>query len=290
MIVSTDRPRRGVGSAHRPRPAGVATGRSLLRSLAAVVAVAASLRAGEPPRAFLFLKTGEKFATQEMAGPTVAEFTKTLGDYQPQVFNDPARAVEFCSAKKPPLGIVTPGFYLAYARALGMEPLLEVRRQNVPAERFVLVAAKDAGDDLRGKIIATTLGREERYITAVILQGKLGEEVRLQPVTDVEGAAFDLAEGAKGAADLVLMEQGAWKVIQKDEELGPKLKAVFISDELPRDLVVVFRPNADGLDTGKLVAALKNADKQILASIRVEAFVDVDQERLKKAQALFHAN
>jgi hypothetical protein len=239
--------------------------------------------------AFLFLKTGEKFATQEMAGPTVAEFTKTLGDYEPQVLNDPARAVEFCSAKKPPVGIVTPGFYLAYGKSLGLEPLLEVRRQNVPAERFVVVTAKDAGDDLRGKTIATTLSKEERYVTAVILHGKLGEEVRLKVVNDPEGAAFDLVEGAKGAADAVLMEEGTWKVIEKDEELGSKLKAAFTSDELPRDLVVVFRPNAEGLDTGKLTAALKNADKQILASIRVEAFVDVDHERLKKAQALFHA-
>ena len=52
--------------------------------------------------AFLFLKTGEKFATQEAAGPTVAEFVKTLGAYEPQVFNDPTKAIEFCAAKKPP--------------------------------------------------------------------------------------------------------------------------------------------------------------------------------------------
>ena len=57
--------------------------------------------------AFLFLKTGEKFATQETAGPTVAMFTHYLGAYEPQVLNDPAKAVEFCTAKKPPLR--TPG-------------------------------------------------------------------------------------------------------------------------------------------------------------------------------------
>jgi hypothetical protein len=234
---------------------------------------------------FLFLKTGERFATQETAGQTVAAFTKTLGDYEPVVLNDPAKAVEVCAAKKPPVGIVTPGFYLAYAKALGMEPVLETRRQNVPAERYVLVTGKNAGDDLHGKIIATTLSKEERYVTAVILQGKLDDEVRLKAVTDIEGAAFDLVEGTKSAADAVLMEEGTWKVIAKDDELGPKLKAAFTSDELPGALVVVFRPNADKLDAGKF----KNADKQILSSIRVEAFVDVDQERLKKAQALFNA-
>jgi len=239
--------------------------------------------------AFLFLKTGEKFATQESAGPTVAGLTSSLGAYEPQVLNDPVKAVEFCAAKKPAVGIVTPGFFLAYNRALGMEPVLETRRQNVPAERYVLVTGKNAGDDLHGKTIATTLAKEERYVTAVILAGKLGEEVRLKPVTDVEGAAFDLADGAKDAAEAVLMEEGAWKALSADEELGPKLKAAFTSEELPRDLVVIFRPNAGSLDIEKLKTALKQTDKQILSSIRVEAFVDVDKERLSKAEALYRA-
>ena len=52
----------------------------------------------------------------------------------------------------------------------------------------------------------------------------------------------------------------------------------------------MFRPNAERLDRTKLIAALKGADKQLLGSIRVEAFVDVNQERLGKAQALFNAN
>jgi hypothetical protein len=71
--------------------------------------------------AFLFLKTGEKFATQEAAGPTVSAFTayvaEKIGDakIEPQVLNDPKKAVEFVTGKKPALGIVTPGFYLAYA-------------------------------------------------------------------------------------------------------------------------------------------------------------------------------
>jgi hypothetical protein len=192
--------------------------------------------------AFLFLKTGEKFATQESAGPTVAGLTSSLGAYEPQVLNDPVKAVEFCAAKKPAVGIVTPGFFLAYNRALGMEPVLETRRQNVLAERYVLVTGKNAGDDLHGRIIAT-----------------------------------------------VLMEEGAWKALSADEELGPKLKAAFTSEELPRDLVVIFRPNAGSLDIEKLKTALKQTDKQILSSIRVEAFVDVDKERLSKAEALYRA-
>jgi hypothetical protein len=240
--------------------------------------------------AFLFLKTGEKFATQEAAGPTVSNFTAYVAErlggvtFEPRVANDPAQAIEFVTAKKPAVGIVTPGFFLAYAKQLGMEPLLETRRQNVPAERYVVVVSKTASDDLHGKSIATTLTKEERYVDAVILQGKFGDEVRLKAVTDVEGALFDRADGAKNAPDAVLVEDAAWSAIGKDEELGPKLKVAFTSDELPRDLVVVFRPNAGNLDVEKLKAALKSADKQVLNSIRVEAFVDIDQARLAKAQ------
>lgn len=260
----------------------------------------------EPPRPFLFLKTGEKFATQETAGPTVAGLTSYVGErlggatntFEPRLFNEPVKAAEFCAAAKPPLGIVTPGFYLAYAKALGIEPLLEVRREKVATERCVLVAKKDASEklsDWQDKIVATTLAGEQRYVIGVILQDKLGRELRLRPTTDVEGAVFELVDGTKGAADGVLMEEATWKsLFEPDAELGPKLKVVYQSEQLPRDLVVVFRPNAGSLDTEKLKTVLKEMTRsengqKALRSIRVEAFTDVDQTGLTKAQSLFHA-
>ena len=250
---------------------------------------------------FLFLKTGEKFATQEVAGPTVGSLTAYVGDrlgvkLEPRVMNDAVKAAEFCSAGKPPVGIVTPGFYLQYAKALGMEPLLETKRTGVKEERYVLVARKDASDDLakwQGKTIATPLAGEQRYIISVVLQSKLGEEIRLKPVNDVEGAVFDLVDAGKNAADAVLMETDAWKLFEKDEEFGPKLKVLFTSDELPRNLVVLLSPKSDALNADKLKAALKGMNgseegQKILQSIRVEAFVDIDKERLSQAQARFY--
>ncbi len=241
--------------------------------------------------AFLFLKTGEKFATQDVAGPTVGALTSYLGAYEPHVFNTPAAAVEFCAAQKPPVGIVTPGFYLAYAKALGMEAVLETKREKVPDERYALVAKKDAGDDFHDKIIATTLAAEERYVTGIILRSEFGD-VRLKAVTDVEGAVFDLAEGVKGAADGVLMEVGQWTGFKEDPELSPKLRAVLETEPLPRSLVVIFRYAAGKMDVEKLKTTLKTmndseAGKAILRNIRVEAFVDLDKERLAKAEAKF---
>ena len=268
----------------------------------AALALSGRVYAADTIKAFLFLKTGEKFATQETAGQTVATLTdyiggKLGGKFEARVMNDPAKATDFCATKKPPLGIVSPGFYLTYAKALGMEPLLETRRQNVAAERYVLVVKKSAANDLdtlKGKTIATLLAAEERYVVSVVLKGKLGEEVRLKPTMDMEGAAFDIADGAKTGPDAVLMEEAAWKIFEKDEELGLKLKAIYQSDELPRDLVVVFRPSAEGLDAAKAKTVFKEMSgdaggKQILDSIRVEAFTDVDSARLTKAQELFHA-
>lgn len=239
--------------------------------------------------AFLFLKTGEKFATPETAGPTVAAFTAEVGKplgvtFAPRVLNDPAKAIEYCTKKKPPVGIVTPGFYLAYGKVLGMEPLLETRRTGVPVERFVLVMRKDAGDGIEaaaGKVVATTLTSEERYVIGVIFQDKLGE-VRLKAVTDAEGAAFDVLE--KG--DAVLLEEGTWTALAKDEELGAKLKVVYRSDELLGPLVVTFGKHA--LDREKLKAALTGLKAETLASVRVEKFVAVEADRLQKAEARFH--
>jgi len=250
--------------------------------------------------AFLFLKTGEKFATQEMAGETVGGFTacvaKTMGGvcFEPCVLNEPAKAVELCTTKKPPVGIVTPGFYLAYQKALQMEPIAEVRRQQVPAERYVIAVKKSAADGLdavRGKVVATTLAAEERYILGVILQDKVAE-MRLKPVNDIEGALFDLVEGAKEAADAVLLEEAAWQILSKDEELGPKLKTAYRSEELPGPLVVAFCPNVGKLDLAKLKTTLTTLHKseegrQTLSEVRVEAFEEVNTARLKKCMELF---
>jgi hypothetical protein len=247
--------------------------------------------------AFLFLKTGEKFAIQETAGPTVSTFTTYLGEkagtnFEPEVMNKPAEAVEFVTAKKPAVGIVTPGFYLAYAKALGMEPLLEIKRVKVPDERFILVAKKDAGDDFRDKVIATTLAAEERYVTGVILQNKFGDEVRLKSVTEVEGSLFDIIEGRQNAPAGVLLEAAQWDVFKDDPDFAAKLRVVLTTDPLPRSLVVLFRANAGKLDVDKLKATLKamndsEAGTAILRNIRVEAFVDLDSDRLAKAEAKF---
>jgi hypothetical protein len=256
------------------------------------------------PRPFLFLKTGEKFATQEIAGPTVEGLTAYVGGqlsggtnaFAPYVMNDPVKAAEFCGRSKPALGIVTAGFYLTYAKALGMEPLLEIKRMGVKEERYALVVRKDASDDpakLEGKTIATPLAGEQRYVVAVVLQGKLGEEVRLKQTMDVEGAVFDLAEGAKNAADAVLLEAGSWKVFQDDPDSGGKLKVVYQSEELPGDLVVLFGPNADlpGADKVKKVLKDMSADengKKILRSIQVESFADIDTGKLSTAGKQFY--
>lgn len=242
--------------------------------------------------AFLFLKTGEKFATQETAGETVSELTKYVSEkagtsFEPRVMNDPVKAAEFSAAKKPTAGIVTPGFYLAYAQALGMEPILEVKRQKVPEERYVVIAKKNAGDDVREKVVATSLAGEERYVNSVLLQGR---EARLRATTDPEGSVFDIVEGVKDAPAAVLMEGAQWDVFKDDPELGLKLRVVYQTGVLPGSLVVVFRDAK--VDVDKLKAALKSMSesepgKSILRNIRVDSFVEVDKERLAKAEANF---
>lgn len=145
---------------------------------------------------------------------------------------------------------------------------------------------------LEGKAVATTLAAEQRYVIGVVLQDKLGKEARLKPTADIEGAIFDIADGAEGASDAVLVEEGAWKLFESDPELGPKLKTIYRSEELPRDLVVRFSGDATGIGAEKLKPVLKAMNdseegKTILHSIRVQSFVDLDKERLARAEALF---
>ena len=240
---------------------------------------------------FLFLKTGEKFATQESAGPTVKLLTEFVGQktgesFEPQVLNDPAKAAEYCATGTPVGGVVTPGFYFAYKKTFNMEPVLEIKRLQVPVERYVLVTKGAALETLTGKTIATPLATEARFVASVILQGKLGADVRLLPVTDVEGAVMDLVEGAKNSPAAVLMEEGAWQVIHADAELGAQVKAVFTSCELPGNLVVIF---AGKFDAGKLKAAVRTIPAEILGSVRVESFTEINAARLRQAEELFNA-
>jgi hypothetical protein len=269
----------------------------------ATLCLTTAARAGGA-RPFLFLKTGEKFATQEIAAPTVAGLTAYIGEkvagttnaFEPRVMNDPVKAAEFCGKSRPALGIVTAGFYLTYTKTLGMWPLLEIKRAGVTEERWVLVTRKEASDDLstlEGKTISTPLAGEQRYVIGVILQGKLGEEIRLEPTMDVEGAVFDLAENNKKAADAVLVEAGAWALFKDDPDSGGKLKVVYQSDQLPRDLVVLFIDKAEVQNPDKVKQALKamsgNEDGQkILRSIRVDSFLDIDTNRLSRAEKLFY--
>jgi len=283
----------------------VAARMPLLQGIAFVLLSATIALANGGPRPFLFLKTGEKFATQETAGSTVKGLTDYIGQklavsFEPKVMNDPAKAAEFCETGKSVVGIVTPGFYMQYGKMLGLEPVLETRREGIAAERYVLVASDNpkrspSGAGLeawRGATIATTIAAEQRYVLGVVLQGKLGEDARLKSTVDIEGAVFNLADGAKNAADAVLVEEGAWKLFEGDPELGPKLKVIYRSDELPRALVVLFGGNATGVKAEKLKTVLKAMNdseegKTILRNMRVQSFVDLDKERLAKAEALF---
>jgi len=146
---------------------------------------------------------------------------------------------------------------------------------------------------LEGKTVATPLAGEQRYVIGVVLQGKLGEEIRLKQTMDVEGAVFDLAEGGKNAADAVLLEAGAWDLFKGDPDSGGKLKVIYQSDELPHDLVVLFGSKGGAADGDKVKQALKDMSgsddgQKILRSIHVEAFTDIDQARLSKAEKLFY--
>lgn len=252
--------------------------------------------------AFLFLKTGEKFATQEIAGPTVAGFTDHLGAQlgvrmEPAVMNQPADAVRYVERQKPALGIVTPGFFLTYEKALGIKPLREIHRLGGQSNRWVLIARQEVSDDLKdweGKAVASPLAPEERYLKAVVLQGKLGNEVRFASIGDVEGALFDLAEKTDTAFAAVLIDAAQWELYREDPDLGAALKALYTSPELPEDLLVVFTVHAQQLDVDQLLTVLgqmteDEEGKTVLRSIQVGAVRPIDQPRLDQTRRMFHA-
>ena len=82
-------------------------------------------------------------------------------------------------------------------------------------------------------------------------------------------------------------------MFKDDPDSGGKLKVVYKSDELPRDLVVLFLDKAEVQNTDKVKQVLKDmsgneAGQKILRSIQVESFTDIDQAGLSAAEKLFH--
>lgn len=265
--------------------------------------MAVAARAGDPVP-FAFLKTGEKYATQEQAGGSVealaghvaGQMTGSTNLFLARIFNSPAKTIEFVSTKKAVAGMVTPGFFFTYAKTLGMEPVLETKMTGIAADRYVLVARKDTVKqlaDLNGRTIATQLADEQRFVLGVLLQDKLSPETRLKLVTDPESAVFALMEKAADAADAILIEETTWTgLFADDKEATASLHVVHQSDTVPSSLVVVFRPNIGSFDVDKFKAALtgmKSTDtgKAILRNVRVESFNDIDHERLDRCQKLF---
>lgn len=251
---------------------------------------------------FLFLKTGEPFATQDIAGPTVAGLTGYLGEqldvgFEPVVMNQPADAVLHVEKQKPAFGIVTAGFFLTYEKALGMQPLLQIRRLGRGGAKMVLVARQDAPDDLMewsGQSIACALAAEERYLKAVVLAGQLGNEIRFEAVKDVEGAIFDLVEKTDTPFAAVLLEAAQWAFYRDDPELGAALKTIFTSAELPDDLLVGFGAGdekaAPAADLVQALAAMKETEdgQRILRSVEIGRLDPIDDDRLGAARRLFH--
>jgi ABC-type phosphate/phosphonate transport system substrate-binding protein len=90
-----------------------------------------------------------------------------------------------------------------------------------------------------------------------------------------------------------LLETAAWDLFKDDPDSGGKLKVVYQSDELPRDLVVAFGPTGGTLNVDRVKQVLKDmggseSEQKILRSIQVESFANIDQNRLSKAEKLFH--
>ncbi len=278
--------------------------RMLAMTFIAFVLGLADARANERA-AMVFLKTGEKYATQEQAGGAVEslanyvsqQMTGSTNAFLARVFNSPAKTIEFITAKKPPVGIVSPGFYLTYHKTLGMEPLLETQRTGVSSERYVLVARTTGvppPGEWAGKMVATQLAAESRYVLGVILQDNFGGEIRFKEIDDVEVAIIELAENKPGAPDAVLIEEVTWKeLFAGDDEIGPKLQVIYRSPELPGELVVAFKPNVGGFSLDAFKDALRGmpgteTGRHILRNIRLESFNHTNQERLQHAEKLFN--
>src|SRR6185503_19093175 len=121
------------------------------------------------------------------------------GDLKAEYHNDAQEALKAINEKRPQMGIVSLGFYLAHKEDLQLEPILASR----PLERFYLASKKGSAvqpGDLAGKAVSGTPFQEPEFVARILFGPGAGGG-------PVAGGGGGGGEGKGGAADV-----SQWKV------------------------------------------------------------------------------
>ncbi len=191
------------------------------------------------------------------------------------------------------LALVPLPFYLDYAEALKLRPLLQAVDADRDQETWTLVAGKgklSGPASLDGWEITGRGGYSPTFVRAVALDG-WGPVPETADVTFTARAISALRKASRGDAVAVLLD-GEQSAALEGLPFHAELERVFTSQPLPGSLLCVVgdRMKDDRADElGKAILSLsgKNKGREILEELRLARFEPVDETGLARVQGLW---
>jgi len=201
-------------------------------------------------------------------------------------------ALAFLDQAQPGYALLEPALYFELRKARDLTPLGQVESADLVSPRLNVVVKDPALKtlaDLKGKRLWTTLGDTPRYLSAVVLEGRLdlaGVQVKAlgQALKGVRGVL-------RGDCDATTLDDDQ---LAKAREMtgGADLRVLATSPALPAIPVVAVGKALPEADRAALVKALLGLcgtaeGAAICKEMHIGRFVPVDAAAFSRAQALW---
>jgi hypothetical protein len=280
------------------------------RLLAVLVALLGTLlwvpgSAAQDARHFLMVNPGNEAATPDRAEDFLARMGRYLHDAVPALQDRPVRgwitnrrdSAQTYLSRNPVLAFVPPSVYLEHLRGpeRAATPVVEIPRFDATAQRYHLVVPKNGPsglDALRGGLVRVPEGADPTYLSRIVLPPSFqpGPDVQLETAENMNDEVFLMTEGPLGdeqPADALLLDSDLKHFFETDDLVWPKLKIIWTSEPLPRDLVVTLGPSWDAASRQALTDTLlqmsqNDTGAKLLELMNSSGFRPVQEERLSE--------
>jgi hypothetical protein len=276
----------------------------------ALAAMMISLLGQAPGAKVLIVKPGDESATQEMA----ADFIDQLnGIFSPDVpakcggpeisgliTNKLSEAEQLFQKHDPVIVFAPVGFYFERMHKTGIPvfPLASVPRFGSRYERYYLVSLKSEQpslSSLRNQRILTVFDFDLEYLQRVVFPADFqpGRDFVLEGSANLSDDLFILLEGdtseKTGKNDIggLLLDEELKVFFQSDDLIWPEMEVVWISNELPRELIYAVGDCWQDQDYRRLQEHLIHLNdsikgKELLDLMSSAGFIEPDTEFLNR--------
>lgn len=246
------------------------------------VAVCVTRLGGDSAAAQPYIDTFLRFLEAEVGWPPVSSKGSFLVSKE--------EVLAFIASARPGIGIMDPQLYFELKKSAHLTPFLQVESADLVSPRLHLVVKQPAFQglaDLRGKRLWTTIADYPRYLSRVVLDGRVNasEHFLLKQI----GQALKGVRGVlRGDCEATILDD---EQLAKAREIagGGELRVIQTSPALPPIAVTAFGTALPGSDRDALTAALlamcgSPRGGPICAELRIAKFTPVNAALFADAQ------